>query len=95
MKVKGFAISGLILAIVGCVLLTIASFNPEAYWIRDCATLCIVLMDVCLIIECVKSKDPDKKISTKKIVLGIVLGAVLTIAAIWIILISILTGTLE
>lgn len=88
MKEKAFEIIICSLAIVGLALLIIAHYNPNKYWIRDCSTLCSISIVVCVFIQSVKSKDPDKKVSTKKIVLSIVAGAVLTLAVIWIVLIN-------
>lgn len=95
MKGKALAITIWILAIVDFVLLLIAHFNSDIYWIRDCAALCSVLMAVCVIIQSIKSKRSGEDIDKKKLVIGIVLVVVLTLVAVWIILIKTLKVGLE
>lgn len=95
MKGKILPIVVLILTIVGAALLIIAHYNPEIPWIMDCVALCSVSIAVCLFIQIQKSKRAGKDVDTKKVVICIVVGAVLTIAVIWIVLIKVLKVGLE
>lgn len=95
MKSEHLSVITAILAISGALLLIIAYVNPDIYWIKEIAALCSISMAVCVILQNKSLKNSGKKINTKKLVIAIVLGIVLTLAVIWIVLINVLKTGLE
>lgn len=95
MKSKRLSVITAILAIAGALLLIIAFVKPDIYWIKEIAALCSISMAVCVILQNKSPKNSSDNINTKKVIIGMLVGVVLALAAIWIVLINVLKTGLE